>query len=146
MNKYLQIQIFDLSLFSEIKDKMKTTKDILTENRESVISSIKWIFKIYRIEEVKNQMIKFLAFAEENINAEELSKSKKIKTDLKFFVQRMSIDQQNSANIKRYGVKNPKLADIMAFGAELHEEAGEVWNPMLKDWVKNKNAFSSMSK
>ena len=125
---------------------MKTAKEILTENRESVISSVKWIFKVWKSEDVKSKMIEFLAFCEENMNAEEFSKSKRIKTDLKFLVAKMSSQQEKIANLKRYGTERPKLADIMAFGAELHEQAGEVWNPMLKDWVKEKNAFSSMSK
>lgn len=123
-----------------------TTKEILTANRESVISSIKWIFKIWKQEDVTKKMIEFLSFAEENINADELSKSKRIKSDLKFFVQRMATSQEKAANLKRYGTENPKLADIMALGRELHEEAGEVWHPIYKTWVKNENAFSSMAK
>lgn len=115
-----------------------TTKEILTENRESVISSIKYIFKIWKHEDVKNQMINFLAYAEENINADELLKSKRVKTDLKYFVAKMKSQQEKSANLKRYGTENPKLADIMAFGAELHEKRGEVWNPILKDWIKER--------
>lgn len=123
-----------------------TTKEILTENRESVISSIKWIFKVWKSEDVKVKMIEFLNFCEENINAEEFSKSKRIKTDLKMMVSRMASAQEKASNLKRYGTERPKLADIMAFGAELHEQKGEVWNPMLKDWVKNKGFNSFMRK
>lgn len=91
-------------------------------------------------------MINFLAYAEENINADELSKSKRVKTDLKYFVAKMKIQQEKAANLKRYGSENPKLADIMAFGAELHEQKGEVWNPLLKDWVKNEGFNPTMRK
>lgn len=125
---------------------MTTVKEILSENRDSIISSIKWIFKVWKAEDVKSKMIEFLAFCEENINAEEFAKSKRIKTDLKMMVSRMASAQEKAANLKRYGTEKPKLADIMAFGAELHEERNEVWHPIYKAWVKNENAFSSMAK
>lgn len=128
------------------KEIIMTTKEILTENRESVISSIKWIFKVWKAEDVKVKMIEFLAFCEENMNAEEMSKSKRVKTDLKVLVSKMASAQEKAANLKRYGTERPKLADIMAFGAELHEQKGEVWNPMLKDWVKNEGFNPTMRK
>lgn len=123
-----------------------TMKEILSENIESVISSIKWIFKVWKSEDVKVKMIEFLAFCEENINSEEFSKSKRIKTDLKMMISRMASAQEKAANLKRYGTERPKLADIMAFGAELHEQRNDVWNPMLKDWVKNEGFNPTMRK
>lgn len=129
---------------------MNTVKEILSENRESVISSIKWVFKVWKSEDVKAKMIEFLAYAEENANVESLSISKKVKTDLKNLVQKMAISQkreiEKTENLKRYGTERPKLADIMAKGREIHEERGEVWHPIYKAWVKNENSFSSMAK
>jgi hypothetical protein len=125
---------------------MKTAKEILTENRESVISSIKWIFKVWKAEDIKVKMIEFLAYCEANMNVEEISKSKRVKTDLKNLVGRMSIEQDKKRNLEIYGTERPKLADIMGRIADREEEAGNVWNPLRKEWVKNENAFSSMSK
>lgn len=123
-----------------------TTKEILTENRESVISSIKWIFKVWKSEDLKVKMIGFLEFAEANINADELAKSKRVKTDLKMWVSRFASQLEKASNLKRYGTEKPKLADIMAFGAELQEQAGNVWNPLQKDWVKNEGFNPTMRK
>lgn len=75
---------------------MTTIKNILSENRESVISSIKWVFKIWKSEDVKNKMIEFLAYAEENANVESLYTSKKVKTDLKNLVCKMAISQKRN--------------------------------------------------
>jgi hypothetical protein len=120
-----------------------THKEILSANRDSVISSIKFVCKVWKAEDVKAKMIDFLSWMESNItDVDALATSKKLKTELKYFVQKMSISAkreiEESENLRRYGTKNPKLADIMAFGAELHEQAGEEWNPILKDWVKTR--------
>lgn len=115
---------------------MKNVKEILTENREAVISSIKWIFKVWKNEDVKTKMIEFLAYAEENANVENLSTSKKVKTDLKTLVQKMAIMQEKKRNLEIYGTERPKLADIMGRIADRYEEQGKVWNPIVKDWVK----------
>lgn len=125
---------------------MNTAKEILTENRESVISSIKWVFKIWKNEDLKVKMLEFLVFCEDNMNAEEMSKSKRIKTDLKMMVSQMASAQEKAANLKRYGTEKPKLADIIAFGAELQEQAGNVWHPIYKTWVKNEGINASMQK
>ena len=55
---------------------MKTLKELLTENRESVISSIKYVFGIWKNEDVKVKMIEFFAYATEFANVESLSTSK----------------------------------------------------------------------
>ena len=81
--------------------KIMETKEIIAKNRESVISSIKWIFKIWKAEDVKVKMIEFLAFCEENMNAEEMSKSKRVKKDLKVLVSKMAAAQEKAANLKR---------------------------------------------
>lgn len=125
---------------------MTTVKEILSENRDSVISSIKYAFKIWKTEDVKVKMIEFLAYAEGNFSFENYTATKAKKTYLKNLVSRMKMIQEKAANLKRYGTENPKLADIMAFGAELHEQRNEVWHPIYKSWVKNENAFSSMAK
>lgn len=83
---------------------MTTTKEILSANRDSVISSIKWIFKVWKSEDVKAKMIEFLAFCEENASLDDLMKSKKIKTDLKVLIQKMSIAQKPTDNRKWYEI------------------------------------------
>lgn len=115
---------------------MKTIKDILTENRDSVISSIKYSFKVWKSEDIKAKMIDFLAYAEENGDVSSLEVSKKVKTDLKNMICKMSSIQsrktQEETNIRLYGVKNPKLADLIAFGHE-----GESFNHLTKSWTKD---------
>lgn len=125
---------------------MATVKEILTENRDSVISSIKWIFKVWKAEDVKVKMIEFLAYAEENANVEALNQSKRVKTDLKNLVGRMSIEQERKRNLEIYGTERPKLADIMAYRAEIEEKKGNVWHPIYKTWVKNEGFNPSMRK
>lgn len=75
---------------------MTTIKKILTENRDSVISSIKFIFKIWKQEDVKEKMIEFLAYAEQFGDLEKLSNSNRIKTDLKEMVCKMNFSQKVS--------------------------------------------------
>lgn len=113
---------------------MKNIKQILTENRESVISSIKFICKVWKSEDVKVKMIAFLAYAEKNANVENLNSSTKVKTDLKVLVAKMQAEQTRENNIRIYGTANPKLADVMGKIAEKHEEAGEKWNPVTREW------------
>lgn len=125
---------------------MKTVKEILTENRDSVISSIKWIFKVWKSEDVKVKMIEFLAYAEDNANVEALNESKRVKTDLKNLVGKMSIEQERKRNLEIYGTERPKLADIMGRIADREEENGNVWHPIYKRWVKNIGINPSMQK
>lgn len=125
---------------------MKNVKEILTENRESVISSIKWIFKVWKSEDVKAKMIQFLSYAEENANVESLNSSKKVKTDLKVLVQKMAIMQEKKRNLEIYGTERQKLADIMSRREEQEEAKGNVWHPIYKSWVKNEGFNASMQK
>jgi hypothetical protein len=125
---------------------MKNVKEILTENRESVISSIKWVFKVWKSEDVKAKMIQFLSYAEENANVEFLNESKKVKTDLKVLVQKMAIMQEKKRNLEIYGTERPKLAEIMGRHAERMEDAGNIWHPIYKAWVKNEGFNASMQK
>lgn len=73
---------------------MTTVKEILSANRESVISSIKFVFKIWKAEDVKAKMIEFLAYAETRIDVENMAASKRVKTDLKNMVCKMAISQK----------------------------------------------------
>lgn len=73
---------------------MTTVKEILSANRESIISSIKFVFKIWKSEDVKAKMIEFLAYAETRINVENMAISKRVKTDLKNMVCKMAISQK----------------------------------------------------
>ena len=85
-----------------------TTKDLLSENRDSVISSIKYIYKIWKAEDVKAIMIKFLAYAEENINADEFNSAKNTKTLLKNAVEKMRFTftpEQIEESRKRFNEK-----------------------------------------
>lgn len=97
---------------------MTTVKEILSANRESVISSIKFAFKVYTSEDIKAKMIEFLQFAEANANVEKLSTSKRIKTDLKELVIKM-----NRLSMKSQ--PKMKLADILAGLAEQDEDQKE---------------------
>jgi hypothetical protein len=103
---------------------MTTIKNILSENRESVISSIKWVFKVWKSEDVKIKMIEFLAYAEEKANVENLSTSKKVKSDLKTLVQKMAISQKHKStdNRKSYEIKED-IAD--ARGLVVNKLTGE---------------------
>lgn len=73
---------------------MTTIKEILTENRESIIASIKFIFKVWKKEDVRLKMIEFLAYAEQFGDIEKLSASKRIKTDLKEMVCKMNFSKK----------------------------------------------------
>lgn len=66
-----------------------TVKELLSENRDSVISSIKYVYKIWKNEDVKAIMIKFLAYAEKNINADAFNSARNTKTLLKIEVEKM---------------------------------------------------------
>jgi hypothetical protein len=113
---------------------MTNVKQILSENRESVISSIKFVCKVWKSEDVKIKMISFLAYAEQNLNIGEYEATKAKKTYLKNLVCKMEAKQQRENNIRIYGTANPKLADVMAKISEKHEEAGETWNPVTREW------------
>ena len=115
---------------------MNTVKNILTENRDSVISSIKYAFKVWKTEDVKVKMIEFLAYAEENLNIAAYEETKAKKTYLKNLVNAMQMKQQKAYNLKRFGTETPKLRDIMGAIAEREEEAGNVWNPITSTWEK----------
>ena len=86
---------------------MITVKSILSENRESIISSIKYIFSVYKMEEIKPIMVEFLDFAEKNMDVEKLAQSKKVKTDLKSLVARMSAS-------KKMNQPRVKLAEMLS--------------------------------
>ena len=125
---------------------MATVKEILSENRESIISSIKWTFKIWKQEDVKVKMVDFLAYAEENLNIAAYEETKAKKTYLKNLVNAMQMKQQKAYNLKRFGTETPKLRDIMGAIAEREEEAGNVWHPIYKTWVKNEGFNPTMRK
>lgn len=72
-----------------------TIQEILKANRESVISSIKFVFKVWKQEDIKVKMIELLDFANANYSdsVDSFLKSTKIKTELKYIVQRLAISQ-----------------------------------------------------
>lgn len=99
---------------------MTTVKEILSANRESVISSIKYTFKIWKTEDVKVKMIELLAFAEVNLSVEKFETCKAPKTMLKALVERMKRSTERS------------LEDTIA---DAHER--ETFDILKKEWVKN---------
>lgn len=137
---------------------MKTVKEILGENRKSIISSIKWTFKVYGQNEIKQKMVDFLNWAE-NHEADifRANEAKNTKTLLKSFIMNMAYEQsrpereakekaEKERNIRMYGTAKPKLADLMAYRAEKEEEKGNVWHPIYKRWVKDEGINPSMQK
>lgn len=110
---------------------MKTVKEILTENRETVISSIKFIFKVYSKKEIKTKMIELLEYAKENpANFLRADESKNTKTILKSLISKMAYNQQ-----KKDFKSKSSLRDTMGKISESYEEKGKVWNPLKKDYV-----------
>jgi hypothetical protein len=90
---------------------MKTMKDILTENRESVISSIKFVFKIWKAEDLKVKMVEFLDFANTNYSVDSLINSDRVKTDLKYMVQKMKISQKTKTDKRKWYEIAEDIAD-----------------------------------
>ena len=133
---FWNIQKYDRIFVRQKQLIMNTVKNILTENRDSVISSIKYAFKVWKTEDVKVKMIEFLAYAEENLNIAAYEETKAKKTYLKNLVNAMQMKQQKAYNLKRFGTETPKLRDIMGAIAEREEEAGNVWNPITSTWEK----------
>lgn len=137
---------------------MATVKEILSNNRESIISSIKWTFKIWKQEDVKVKMVDFLNWAENHeSDIFRANEAKNTKTLLKSFIMNMAYEQnrpqreaerkaEEERNIRMYGTAKPKLADLMAYSAEKEEEKGNVWHPIYKTWVKNEGFNPSMRK
>ena len=114
---------------------MKTVKDILSENRDSIISSIKYTFKVYDKEGVKNKMIEFFAWAQENESKIlDSDNATNTKTRLKNQIVLMARKATKANNLRMYGTERPKLADLMGYSAEKQEEAGNVWNPVQREW------------
>jgi hypothetical protein len=106
---------------------MTTIKDILTENRESVISSIKYMFKIWKAEDVKVKMIEFLAYAEKYGDVEMLSNSKRVKTDLKELVAHMKMSESFDKKDDR---KWYEIAEDIA------DKKGLYWNSLTGEFEK----------
>jgi hypothetical protein len=77
---------------------MKTTKEILTENRDSIISSIKFMFKVYSNEQIKDKMIQFMNFCQ--VNEDKVLKAynaKNTKTQLKNLLCRMNYEMNRES-------------------------------------------------
>lgn len=97
---------------------MKNAKEILTENRESVISSIKWIFKVFKSEDVKVKMIEFLSFCNEfSTEFQNAVDAKNTQKQLKFLVQKMAMIQKTEQPKSR---KWNEIAEDIADKKGLH--------------------------
>ena len=98
--------VFYIIFVSTKRDNKMTIKEILTENRESVISSIKFVFKVWKNEDVKVKMIELLDFANANYSdessIERFVTSKKVKTELKYIVQKLSISQKPKSDTRKW--------------------------------------------
>lgn len=90
-----------------------SVKEILKANRESVIRSIKFVFRVWKNEDVKEKMVDFLAYAESNLNADELASSKNVKTLLKYAVQKMAISQKPKPDGRKWYEIAEDVADQM---------------------------------
>lgn len=92
---------------------MTTVKEILAANRDSVISSIKFSFKVYDYESVKVKMVEFIAFCEQFMNVEKFENSKRVKTDLSDLVKKMKISQKEltTDNRKWYEIADSAAAN-----------------------------------
>ncbi|GEM_PF-6028608 len=139
-----------------VSDSNIKTKEFLGENRESIISAIKWFYKIYDKGSIKNKMSEFLIYAQKNIDVEKFRNAKNTKTLLRNEVEKMrftftpeqiaaskkkreeKLAIEEERNLRMYGTKKPKLADLMAYSAAKEEAKGNVWNPLLKAWVKRR--------
>jgi len=99
---------------------MTTVREILSENRESVISSIKYAFKIWKHEDIKAKMIELLVYAEVNLSVGKFETCKAKKTMLKALVERMKRSTERS------------LEDMIA---DAHER--ETFDILKKEWVKD---------
>jgi len=78
-----------------------TPKEILHENRDSAISSIKYIYKVWKMEEIIAVMKRLLIFAEnrpEYMAKVEVSKRKK--SDIKVLIQKMYISEKGRTTHK----------------------------------------------
>ena len=127
---------------------MKTVKEILTENRDSIISSMKWSFKIWKKEDIKKEMINYLAWAEKNpeiiYQADSARNTKTLlKNSLALMKRDMNRDiiearenEKRQKNIEIYGVAKPKLSDVMSKINDYEEEKGRKYDPIKKDWIK----------
>jgi hypothetical protein len=137
---------------------MNTVKEILTANRETIISAIKWTFKVYATSDIAQKMTEFLAWSE-NHEADifRANEAKNTKTLLKSFIMNMAYEQsrpqredkkraEEERNLTMYGTKKPKLADLVAYSAEKEEVKGNAWHPICKTWVKNEGFNPTMRK
>lgn len=114
---------------------MGNIKEILSENRDSVISSLKYIFRCYKHTSLQVRMKQFLAFCEDNMDVAYYEASTAKKTYLKNLVCRMKHEQEKAYNLQHFGTETPKLADIMGGINRQYEREGKHWDPMAKDWV-----------
>lgn len=103
-----------------------TTKEILTENRDSIISSLKYVFKIWKSEDVKIKMYEFLDYAEKNTETIiYAANAKNTKTLLKIAVQKMAISQKPIA--KKFNLRE-------AHGAYMESNNYSSFNHLTKSY------------
>lgn len=104
---------------------MKTVKEILSENRESIISSIKFTYKVYDHQGIVEIMKRFLDYAMENENTVfAADEARNTKTQLRYMVQKMMMREMRN---------QPKrsLAELMAAAHE-----GERFNHISEQWER----------
>lgn len=98
-----------------------------TENKNSIKVSV-------------NGEVKFLmpAFVEmTNLDGSKIDfATLEIKEEITIGIYQLTDAEKAMPSTRKPSTKKMKLADIMAMGAEIHEDKGEFWNPMLKKYVK----------
>lgn len=100
MFAYMKTNIY-ICISFKTKNAMTTIKSILSENRDSVISSIKYMYKVWKAEDIKVIMINFLSYAEQFGNVEKLSTSKRVKSDLKDLLAHMRFSEKMSEPVDK---------------------------------------------
>lgn len=92
-----------------------TIKEILTTNRDSIISEIRYQ---YRHESLKDVMVRFLAYAQKHSSEERMNKETSIKSYLRYMVREMKgVEMANVINesmVRNFGTKHPKQSEIIA--------------------------------
>lgn len=93
--------------------------NILKENRDSVISQIKWCFE-YELKSGKKTLKDIMTSLVEYASTRDsyFENTKRMKTNLRSMVKHMAADihvrEREEINIMIYGKKNPSLAEMAA--------------------------------
>jgi hypothetical protein len=94
---------------------------------KTIISAIKWTFKVYSNNDIAQKMTEFLAWAEKNERfVIEAANGKNTKTQLKNFVARMKTEQSRQDSRTWLEVKTDYAHSI---DCEVNSMTGEIYKP-----------------